>query len=157
MAKLVTGWWRTIGAGLLGGAIAGVLVLGPGLRLAMRTVAILDPRRVEFTVEGTLFLIVMIGGIFGGVFGLPAALLRKGLGWSGSIMAGVMTGAIVGLMLLDTGLRSEFVTLGAGPWLNIPMFTAVIFGYGMFANRLIDRFGKKRSLVDAEKWVEVPT
>jgi MFS family permease len=72
-------------------------------------------------------------------------------------MAGVMTIALVGLMLLDTGLRSEFAELGAGPWVNIPMFTAVVYGYGLFANRLIDRFGRKRSLVDAEESVEVPT
>jgi len=156
--RYVPGIWRTIGTGLLGGAIAGVLVLGPGFRLAMRVVAILDPeRQVEFSLGGTFLIVVLIGVILGGALGVLAALLRKGLGWSGLVMAGVMTFAVVGLLLLDTGLRSELVELGAGPWLNIPMFTAVSFVYGLLANRLIDRFEVKRSRQTTIEPVEVPT
>lgn len=155
--RYVPGFWRTIGGGLLGGAIAGALILGPGFRLAMRVVAILDIRRVEFTLGGTFFIIVGVGVILGGALGVLAALLRRGLGWSGPIMAGVMTVGLVGLLLLDTGLRSEFVTLGAGPWLNIPMFTAVAFAYGLYANRLIDRLQAKTSRRATREAVEVPT
>jgi hypothetical protein len=149
--------WRIIGAGLLGGAIAGVLILGPGFRLAMRVVAILDIRRVEFSIGGTLFIIVGVGAIIGGILGFMAALLRKGFAWSGLVMSGVMTIALIGLLYLDTNLRSELVTLGAGPWLNIPMFTAVTFGYALFANRLIDRLQNKKSRRAALEPVEVPT
>jgi hypothetical protein len=60
-------------------------------------------------------------------------------------MTGVMAVAIMSLLLIDTGLRSELVDLGAGPWLNIPMFTAVTIGYGLATNRLIDRFAARRS------------
>jgi hypothetical protein len=141
----------------MAGVIAGALILGPGFRLAMRVVAILDIRQVEFTLGGTIFVIVGVGVIFGGVFGITAAFLRRGLAWSGSIMAGVTTAAIIGLLLLDTGLRAELVDLGAGPWLNIPMFTAVVFGYGLFANRLIDRFTTRRPRSATREPIEVPT
>jgi hypothetical protein len=42
---LVPGFWRSFGLGAIAGAMAGLLVLGPGLRIAMRVVAILDPVR----------------------------------------------------------------------------------------------------------------
>jgi len=155
--RYLPGFWRTFGVGLISGAVAGALILGPGFRVAMRVVAIFDIRRVEFTVGGTVFIILGVGVIFGGMFGIAAAFMRTGLRWSGRLTAGVMTVALVGLLLLDPSLRSEFVELGAGPWLNIPMFTAVTFGYGLFANKLIDRFETKRSLREAREPVEVPT
>jgi hypothetical protein len=157
MWRFAPGLWSTIGVGLLSGAIAGALVLGPGFRLAMRMVAIVDIRRAEFSVGGTLFIIVGVGVIFGGMGGFMAALLRRGLGWSGLVMSGVMAVGLVGLLYLDTNLRSELVTLGAGPWLNIPMFAAVSFGYALFANKLIDRFENKKSRREAREPAEVRT
>lgn len=144
--RYIPGFWRTLGHGFLGGAIAGVIVLGPGFRLAMRVVAILDPiRSIEFTVEGTVFILIGIGLVIGGVFGLGAALLRRAFSLSGRVMALGMTAAIMGLLLADPGLRSEFVDLGAGPWLNIPMFGAVVLAYAVVANRLIDRFAARKA------------
>ncbi len=144
--RYIPGFWRTVGFGLLGGAIAGVAVLGPGFRLSMRVVAILDPiRNVEFTLGGTLFIVIGVGLIIGGVFGLAAALLRRAFELPGRVMAVGMTAVIMGLLLADTGLRSEFVDLGAGPWLNIPMFGAVVFCYAIVANRLIDRFAQRKA------------
>lgn len=157
ISRLASGLWRIIGAGLVGGVIAGVLVLGPGFRLAMRMVAIVDVRRVEFSVGGTLLIIILIGVIVGGIGGFMSALLRKGFGWSGPLMSGVMATTLVGLLYLDTNLRSELLTLGAGPWLNIPMFAAVSFGYALFANRLIDRFESRKSRRAAREPVEVAT
>jgi hypothetical protein len=155
--RYLPGFWRTFGVGLISGAVAGALILGPGFRLAMRVVAIFDIRRVEFTLAGTLFIIVGVGVIFGGMFGIAAAFVRRGLGLKARSAAGLMTVALVGLLLLDPNLRSEFVELGAGPWLNIPMFTAVTFGYGLFANRLIDHFETKRPLRESRDLAEVPT
>ncbi len=155
--RLAPGLWRVIGAGLAGGVIAGVLVLGPGFRLAMRVAAIIDIRRVEFSVGGTLLIILLIGVIIGGIGGFMSALLRRGFGWSVPVMSGVMTIALVGLLYLDTNLRSELLTIGAGPWLNIPMFAAASFGYALFANNLIDRFENKKSRRAARQPVEVPT
>jgi len=155
--RFVPGFLSTIAHGLLAGAIAGALILGPGFRLAMRVVAILDIRRVEFTLAGTLFIILFVGVIVGGTVGTGAATLRRGLGWSGALTTGVMTATIMGLLLVDTGLRSEFVELGAGPWLNIPMFTAVTVGYAVVTNRLIDRFANRRSRRMTRELAEVPT
>lgn len=155
--RYLPGFWRTFGVGLISGAVAGGLILGPGFRLAMRVVAIFDIRRVEFTVGGTFFIILGVGVIFGGIFGIASVFVRRGFGWQGRLTAGVTTLALVGLLLLDPSLRSEFVELGAGPWLNIPMFAAVTFGYGLFANKLIDRFETNRSLREAREPVEVPS
>jgi hypothetical protein len=154
--RYVPGFWRTMGIGLLGGAIAGAIVLGPGFRLAMRMVAILDPiRSVEFTMEGTVFILIAVGLIMGGVFGLGASLLRRAFRVSGRVMALGMTAAIMGLLLADPGLRSEFVDLGVGPWLNIPMFGAVVFLYSLVANRLIDRFAGRKTLRLPQETAEV--
>jgi hypothetical protein len=40
---------------------------------------------------------------------------------------------------LDSELRSEIVGLGAGPWLNIPMFGAAAVGYGALWTRVVTR------------------
>jgi len=123
----------------------------------MRIVAIVDVRPVEFSIAGTLLIIVLIGVIVGGVAGVFSAMLRKGLGWSRMAMSLLTTAVLVSLLVIDTGLRDELVTLGAGPWLNISMFTAVCFGYSLFANRLIDRFESKKPRQAAREQVEVPT
>ena len=63
---LVPGFWRSSLHGAIGGVAAGLLVLGPGLRIAMRVVAILDPvRSPEFTVGGTMLIIIGVGVVMG--------------------------------------------------------------------------------------------
>lgn len=154
--RYVPGFWRTISSGALGGVIAGLLLLGPGFRLAMRVVAILEPTRApEFTIGGTLFIVVFIGGMFGGIIAVGAALVRRGLGVSGPLTAGLMTVTIMGILLVDSELRSEFVDLGAGPWLNIPMFGAVVVLYGLAANRVGDMVEKKGSRQQSREPAEV--
>lgn len=136
----VPGWWRAILYGAIGGLVAGILVLGPGLRLAMRVVAILDPvRQAEFTLEGTLFILVMIGGLFGLTLGVLGALTRAG--WSTKPgVAWTVPAFFVMLMLMVTEeFRTELLTLGAGPWVNIPMFSAVAGAYGWVAMRIVGR------------------
>lgn len=155
--RYLPGFWRTFGVGLISGALAGALLLGPGFRLAMRVVAIFDIRRVEFTLGGTLFIILGVGVIIGGLFGIAAAFMRTGMRWRGRLAASATTVALVGLLLLDPNLRAEFVELGAGPWLNIPMFAVVTFGYALFADKLIDRFENKKLLREARVPIEVPT
>jgi hypothetical protein len=154
--RSLPGFWRTVLRGLAAGAVAGLLVLGPGFRLAMRVVAILDPIRTpEFTAEGTLFIVVFVGGLLGGIFGLAAALLRRGLGLSGPAMAGWMTVALIGFLLLGPDLRSEFTDLGPGAWFNIPMFGLVVYLYGLVTNRLLDRFTVARPELTSSAPVEV--
>ncbi|MGH8928896.1 MAG: hypothetical protein ACRDWH_11130 [Acidimicrobiia bacterium] len=128
----------------MAGAVAGLLVLGPGLRLAMRVVAILDPiRPQEFSVEGTLFILIGIGAMFGGVFGVIGSISRVGFGLP-TRAAGSIPAVLVGVMIgLDSELRSEIVELGAGPWLNIPMFAAVAIAYGLAWTGFMTRFERR--------------
>jgi hypothetical protein len=142
---LIPGFWRSSLHGAIGGVIAGLLVLGPGLRIAMRVVAIFDPiRSPEFTVGGTMFIMVFIGVILGGIFGLLGNVARRGFGIPPRA-AGLFPALLVMLMIgLDSELRGEIVELGAGPWLNIPMFGAVAVGYGALWTRVVTRVEMRR-------------
>ncbi|CAN5873743.1 hypothetical protein BH23ACT4_BH23ACT4_11000 [soil metagenome] len=147
---LVTGFWRTVFHGAIGGLLAGLLVLGPGLRIGMRVVAIFDPiRSPEFTLGGTLFIIVGIGVIIRGIFGLFGSVARRGFALPLRV-AGTIPAALVALLIgLDTELRSEIIELGAGVWLNAPMFAAVALGYGamwvLVVSRLEARSVRKKA------------
>jgi hypothetical protein len=161
---LVIGWllvpdfWSSLAWGAIGGVVAGLMILGPGFRLAMRVVSVLDPVRTpEFTVEGTIFIVVGLGGIFGGIVGALSNVFRKGFG-----LKWPLTAAIPGLMVMlvlfgDRGLRAELLELGAGPWVNIPMFAAFAGGYGVVAMRLSARMSatwdRRKAIPEA---VEVP-
>ena len=142
---LVPGFWRRLLHGAIGGVAAGLLVLGPGLRIAMRVVAILDSvRSPEFTVGGTMFIIIGVGVVMGGIFGVIGNVARGGFGIP-SGAAGLVPALLVMLMIsLDSELRSEIVGLGKGPWLNIPMFGAVAFGYGAVWTRAMVRLERGR-------------
>jgi hypothetical protein len=111
----------------------------------MRVVAILDPvRSPEFTLDGTLFIFIGVGGMMGGVFGLVGNIARGGFGIP-SGAAGLVPALLVMLMIgLDGELRSEIVELGAGPWLNIPMFGVVAAGYGALWIRVVTRLERMR-------------
>ncbi|MGH8873264.1 MAG: hypothetical protein ACRDWS_14980 [Acidimicrobiia bacterium] len=154
--RYVPGFWRIVGLGALGGAVAGTLILGPGFRVAMRVVAILDPvRNSEFTLEGTFFIVLTVGSMLGGLIAIGGGLIRSGFRLSGSVTAIIMTLVIMGLLLSGSDLRSEFVDLGAGPWLNIPMFGSVVFLYALAANKLIDRIAARRAKQTTREPVEV--
>jgi len=142
---LVPGFWRTAMYGAIGGLLAGLLVLGPGLRIAMRVVAIVDPVRTpEFTVGGTMFIIIGVGAVMGAVFGVIANVVRRGFSIP-SRAAGVVPAVLVVLMIaLDSELRSEIVGLGAGPWLNIPMFATVAVCYGAVWTWVVTRLERRR-------------
>lgn len=144
-------FWRNSLRGAVAGAIAGLLVLGPGLRLAMRVVAILDPiRRQEFTVDGTLFILIGVGAVFGGIFGVIGSISRVGFGLTARA-AGSIPALLVGLTIgLDSELRSEIVELGAGPWLNIPMFAGVTIAYALTWAALMTRL-ERRGLVNTQR------
>lgn len=141
---LVPGFWRSAMYGAIGGVAAGLLVLGPGLRIVMRVVAILDPvRPPEFTLDGTMF-IIFLGVTMGGILGVIGNIARSG--WSiPSGAAGLLPALLVMLMIgFDSELRREIVELGSGPWLNIPMFGAVALGYGALWTRVVTRLELRR-------------
>ncbi|HEY6635897.1 MAG TPA: hypothetical protein VI141_09840 [Acidimicrobiia bacterium] len=150
-------FWSTLIRGLAAGALAGVLILGPGFRIAMRVVSIMDPiRRAEFTMEGTVFIVIFVGAMLGGVLGACGLLVRTALGVRSSAVAGVSLGvAIIGLLVLPPGdIRTEFFELGGGPWVNIPLFGAFAVSYGIAAMAIADRLrrgGKVRGRSDQAK------
>ena len=127
--------------GAAAGAVAGIAVLGPGLRLAMRLVAVADPDRVlEFTIGGTMFIVIALGLIFGAIVGGYVISAGRLLELRRAI---VSFAAAVGLMLFLLGnadLRSELTDLGLGVWVNIPMFGAVGFAHGWTTDVLARRF-----------------
>ncbi len=139
---LLVGWrriprfWRSVGRGLVAGGLAGLLVLGPGFRLAMRVVAIADPiRRPEFTIEGTGFLVVGIGLFFGAVTGGWATLVSRGIGlprWGG---AALVAGVTLVSLFSDGEVIRELTELGGGAWMNVPMFLAVTGLYAYLTDR----------------------
>jgi len=142
---------RTLGAGLLGGLVAGFLVLGPGLRVAMRVAAVMDPvRRPEFSVEGMVFILVIAGGIMGPILGLVLAVARRAL--NNPLVVSAILAALSGLTLFiaNADLRPELVGLGGGLGVNLPLFGAAIALYGAAAGRLIRRFDRAR-IVEEEK------
>lgn len=141
--RLLPGFWTTLLAGVAGGAVAGLFVLGPGLRLAMRAVAILDPgRNPEFTWGGTLIIIVFVGGISGVIFGVLAALLLRVA--PRTLSVGVVISGMMGMLLAPGELRAEFVELGAGPWVNLPLFTAVVTAFAWVLVALVRRFQPRK-------------
>lgn len=144
---LVPGFWRSVLYGAIGGVVSGLLILGPGLRLAMRVVAIIDPLRTpEFTVEGTMFIVIFIGGFFGGILGMAGYLARRGLEHRSIMASAIVPAAAVLAVLLSTeDLRMELFELGAGAWMNIPMFGMVGLLYGVGATATAMRFEQRRA------------
>lgn len=156
--RYTDGFWRTVAFGIVGGALAGVVIMGPGFRLAMRVVAIMDPIRTpEFSVGGTLFIIVGIGGILGGAIGIAGNLLRRAIPINSVIAAGVVLALVEMAMLLsEADLRAEFFELGGGPWVNVPMFGLFVFGYGIAAMAIAEymerqALGRKTAVTEKEK------
>jgi hypothetical protein len=156
--RFTEGFWKTVAFGLVGGVVAGALIMGPGFRLSMRVVAIMEPIRTpEFSIEGTLFIIIGIGGIFGGIFALVGNLIRRVFSIKSAIASGVVLAALVMTTFLsETDLRAEFTDLGGGPWVNIPMFAIFVLGYGIAAMAIAEYMerqaaGRDTSVVEPEK------
>lgn len=64
-----------IAIGLLAGATSG-LAAGFGARVAMRVIALLGGQPPGFTLEGTLFILIL-GAAMGAVMGLPFMAIRR--------------------------------------------------------------------------------
>lgn len=148
LAALVTamlyyrGFWRAAAGGLIGGAVAGLLILGPGFRLAMRAVALMDPvHPEEFTLEGTVFIVIGIGGVLGAIQGATAHLARRAFGIDSAVFAGLLlaTYMMVELTFFAGELSQEIFDLGLGAWVNIPLFGLIALGYGIAAMAVADR------------------
>lgn len=135
-AVRLPGFFGSLFRGGIAGGLAGVAVLGVGMRLAMRIVAITDPvRETEFTIEGTLFLVLIFGGMFGAITGVWARTSADAL--ERPALAPVLAFTAVAVLLIgDSEVRSEFVELGLGPLVNVPMFAAVVWAYAVTFHRV---------------------
>ncbi|RPI23871.1 MAG: hypothetical protein EHM57_03400 [Actinobacteria bacterium] len=123
---------RLLVSGVVAGVVTGAVVLGGLLRLAMRVVALADGELEPVFTSDTVF-IVFIGGFLGLAVG-PAVAVMERLWRPRAIYVGLAIGFLgIGMFLLSPDLRSELFELGAGPLLNLPMFTAAfgLFGWTM--------------------------
>ena len=155
---LVAGFWRSVLFGALAGVTAGVLVLGVGLRVAMRVVAMMDPSRTpELTFEGTMFILLGLGGMFGGIVGIFAHLARRGLGIRSAVIAAFLPAAgAMSILFVDDEIRRELFKLGGGALVNIPMFGVVAFLYGLTAVTMSGAFERRSAAKrDVTKPVEM--
>ena len=121
---------RKIGIGLLSGLIGG-LVWGIGARIAMRIVVLAAHGRPEFSIGGTLG-ILMMGAIFGLPLGLAVAGTRRFLpGWR--LRSGLLYGLLMLLLLgwpIYRGFIVEESSLGVRA-LAVAMFGALFVGFGI--------------------------
>lgn len=116
--------------GLLSGGLGG-LVWGIGARIAMRVVALAAHQATDFSVGGTVG-ILMMGAIFGAPFGLLFATVRRWLPDTGP-RTGLLFG---GLVLLLMGLPFYLGPLAeegqnGNRLLAVGMFAALFIVFGM--------------------------
>lgn len=160
-ARTVAGFAGTAVRGAVAGAVAGILVMGVGFRLAMRVVAITDPTRTpEFSVGGTGFILIGIGLMLGTFAGAYLGGLRHLLGLERATVAIIATVALSPILFGDSETFEELVELGLGAWVNIPMFVSIVFAYGWAQDgmaRRLDRWvGGRRPISDVVEPTLVP-
>lgn len=132
LAPFVVRAWRSrsaaplieAGWSVLAGVAAGV-IWGAGARIAMRLVALAERNTTEFSLDGTL-LILVTGAIFGVPLGLLFALVRRWLPGSG-IGKGLAFGLILAAILLI-----PLASLGASDLDSNPIEAPVLLGVGLF-------------------------
>jgi len=116
--------------GLLSGLIGGVM-WGVGARIAMRIVALAAHQRPEFSIGGTMGILV-IGAIFGTPLGLLFASIRRYVPCS-TPRAGLLFGGLV-LLLVSVpfylGPLSDESSAG-GRILAVALFGSLFVGFGM--------------------------
>ena len=122
---------RSVPAGMVGGAVFGV-----GIRVAMRIAAIAEGEGTEFTIGGTVG-IVMVGIIFGAAFGPVAVMV--GRSWRRHPVAGAaLAGAPLGLALVMLIGGSEIFELG-NPMANFLTFGCSGAAFGSITAWRVER------------------
>lgn len=157
--RYTAGFWGIVATGVLGGGLAGVLILGPGFRVAMRAVALMDPTiEPEFTLEGTVFIVIFIGAVLGGIQAISGNLLRRALGVESAVVAGSLLALMlmVGLAFLSGDISDELFQLGLSPWINVPLFSVIALAYGIAAMALADKFATRMFLSGRKEREKVP-
>lgn len=140
--------WTQITLGFVGGALAGLVILGPGWRVVMRVVAIMDRAQdPEFSIGGTT-LMILIGALIGGLMGIVGNLIRNAASIRSTLVSGIALGLVTTVSLL-VRFTEDLNTLGHGVWINLIMFGTVSILYGIPAIGLVDRLGSRM------RWVSV--
>lgn len=146
LAVIVIGWrwiprfWSILGASVLAGAVAGILALGPGMRIAMRLVAIAEPTQSpEFSVGGTIGIVVVIGAMFGAIIGVGLVFAQIGLRLSRFGVSALAGLALVGGLAMIPDIRVELLELGLGAGMNIPLFGVAGFAFGWVEQAVLRR------------------
>jgi hypothetical protein len=130
---------RCIALGGLASTIAGVVVLGVGGRLVMFVSRLLHPEALgrttengnrvgEFTVGGTIGLVILVGLIFGILAGVIWVLVREWIPNNPAIV-GLGAVAIGGSFLIEAD-NSDFVILQA-PGLDVVLLLGLVFLFGV--------------------------
>ena len=135
-----SGRLRLVSLGILSGLLVGIL-MGIAARMAMRIVALVVNQGLEFTVGGTLGILLMVslssvllGLIFVAVRKyLPAAGLLKGLAFSGLVFLCIGIPFLLGLL----GPADE-VAVGP-PLLGRSLFGALFLIYGLAVEMIFER------------------
>ena len=139
LAVRLVGLVRRVALGGLAGAIAGVVVLGVGGRFVMFVSRLLHPEALgritengnrigEFTVEGTIELVIFGGLLSGLLAGVVWVLVRE---WIPKKAALVGIGAVaIGGSFLIQGNNRDFVIL-QDPLLDIVLLLGLLFLFGV--------------------------
>ena len=128
-----------LGAAIVGG-IAGGVVFGAGIRIAMRVAALTEGLEPEFTVGGSIGLMVF-GGFVGLLFGPIVLGVADRLGRSRRVSAMAVAVAIMlPLFVLATG--AEFIEVGL-VWLNLITFGGSMAAFGATAAGIATRLQRK--------------
>ena len=142
---------KEAGVAFLAGVTAGV-VWSIGARLAMRIVALIDGREPEFSVGGTL--VILIAGV---MFGTPLALLfalvrrwlpgtglRKGLSYGAILLAlGIAPFSLLGASDLDSSVASVPVLIGTA------LFGGLFLLFGLTVEAVRARLSRKAPVATA--------
>ena len=133
---------RRLGLALLAGAVAGLVILGIGGRLAMWIIALAAGQAPRFSVGGSM-TVVWLGALFGAPGGAIALALRRSVAWRPLARGAVLGGLGLAVALVVVGRQFE------GPVTTPPVLFVVL---GSFAVMFL-AYGVVLTLVVA-RWVE---
>jgi hypothetical protein len=147
---------RGVAIAVVGGAIAGPLILGLGGRLAMRITAATSDDRVqgalteaeetvgEITLGGTIDLVLFVGlfgGLIGGLLYMGIRRWLRGPAWRAGLVMGTLGLAVVGRAAALDPDSVDFALLSPR-WLAVLLFVLLALFYGIVLVALIERLDR---------------
>jgi hypothetical protein len=148
---------------VVGGAVAGPLVLGLGGRLAMRITAATSDDRVqgaltdaeetvgEITLGGTIGLVLFIGlfgGLVSGILFMGIRRWLRGPAWRAGLIMGALGLALIGRSVALDPDSIDFDLLSPR-WLAVTLFVVLALFYGVVLVALIERLDRSYPMLAA--------